>query len=249
MVHLGGPADYGEFGRRTLMAGTQTLLRGLSILELVGNGVSSVKGLTDRLQVPRSTITRMIHNLVTEGYLYHVPERGYFLGARLVELGNRAREQRPLAGIARPFLEALSEQVLDTIHLAVPTNDGAIIYLDKINGSRGFQMRSRVGLTMPMAFTGLGKAILMTMDESEWKDFYDFTSSQRHLKDGWPELKSYPEFFSDENNAVASISISSTLNFMPRQRINLLGPVIVRCAQRFLVNSVGVMKNEPLDRT
>ena len=159
MVHLGGPADYGEFGRRTFMAGTQTLLRGLSILELVGNGVSSVKGLTDRLQVPRSTITRMIHNLVTEGYLYHVPERGYFLGARLVELGNRAREQRPLAGIARSFLEALSEQVLDTIHLAVPTNDGAIIYLDKINGSRGFQMRSRVGLTMPMAFTGLGKAI------------------------------------------------------------------------------------------
>ena len=262
MAHLGGPADYGEFGRRTLMAGTQTLLRGLSILELVGNGVSSVKGLTDRLQVPRSTITRMIHNLVTEGYLYHVPERGYFLGARLVELGNRAREQRPLAGIARPFLEALSEQVLDTIHLAVPTNDGAIIYLDKINGSRGFQMRSRVGLTMPMAFTGLGKAILMTMDESEWKDFYDFTSSQRHLKDGWPKLKSYPEFFSDlslskergysfddeeneigircvaapvfadENNAVASISISSTLNFMPRQRINLLGPVIVRCAQK-----------------
>ena len=202
----------------------------------------------------------MIHNLVTEGYLYHVPERGYFLGARLVELGNRAREQRPLAGIARPFLEALSEQVLDTIHLAVPTNDGGIIYLDKINGSRGFQMRSRVGLTCPWLLPAC-KAILMTMDESEWKDFYDFTSSQRHLKDGWPDLKSYPEFFSDlslskergysfddeeneigircvaapvfadENNAVASFQFPA-LNFMPRQRINLLGPVIVRCAQK-----------------
>ena len=87
MAHSGGPAEASEFGKRTLMAGTQTLMRGLSILELIGNGMSSVKSLSDTLQVPRSTITRMIHNLVAEGYLYHIPEKGYFLGARLVHLG------------------------------------------------------------------------------------------------------------------------------------------------------------------
>ena len=262
MENTGEPANFGEFGKRTLMAGTQTLLRGLSILELIGEGQTSVKTLSETLQVPRSTVTRMIHNLVAEGYLYHIPEKGYFLGARLVNLGERAREQRPLAGIVRPFLEALAEQVRDTIHLGAPTDDGSIIYLDKINGSRGFQMRSRVGLTVPIASTGLGKAILMTMDEEEWDHYYDYAMSQKKFQNAGAELRSYPEFFSDlslskqrgftfddeENeigircvaapvfasgsSAVAAISISSTLNFMPRERINLLGPVIVRCAQK-----------------
>nr|WP_321454668.1 IclR family transcriptional regulator [uncultured Cohaesibacter sp.] len=262
MAHSGGPADNGEFGKRTLMAGTQTLLRGLSILELIGRGMSSVKALSETLQVPRSTVTRMIHNLVAEGYLYHIPEKGYFLGARLVDLGERAREQRPLAGIARPFLEALSAQVLDTIHLGALTDDGTVIYLDKINGSRGFQMRSRIGLTVPIAFTGLGKAILMTLSEAEWRTCYKMALHLTRDQNYGAALKSYEDFaadlhvckergftFDDEENeigircvaapvfaqddrAVAAISISSTLNFMPHERINLMGPVIVRCAQK-----------------
>nr|WP_321462131.1 IclR family transcriptional regulator [uncultured Cohaesibacter sp.] len=269
MVQSGGSAEFDAFGKRTLLAGTQTLLRGLTILELIGSGVANVKGLSDALKVPRSTITRMLHNLVTEGYLYHIPEKGYFLGPRLVNLGDRAREQRPLVGVARPFLEALSDQVLDTIHLGAPTNEGTMIYLDKINGSRGFQMRSRIGLTVPMAFTGLGKAVLMTMSESEWSNFYSFAANHPRLQNSGPDLKSYEQFcadlllsrergytFDDEENeigirciaapvyaegasayaegerAVAAISISSTLNFMPSERINLLGPVIMRCAQK-----------------
>ena len=262
MVHLGGPADQVEFGKRTLLAGTQTLLRGLSILELVGSGVSSAKQLSEALSVPRSTVARMIHNLVIEGYLYHIPDKGYFLGARLVELGDRAREQRPLAGLAKPFLQELSDEVHDTIHLGAPTEDGLILYLEKIDGGRGFRMRSRIGLTVPIAATGLGKAILMTMDPDLWKHFYDHALTLTKLQGFSPDLKSFDEFhsdlmlarsrgfaFDDEENetgircvaapvfdhsetAIAAISISSTLNFMPRERLNRLGPEIVKCANR-----------------
>ena len=148
-------------------AGTQTLMRGLAVVQAVADGARDLKELCARIGVARSTTHRLASCLVQERYLRVLPGVGYALGPKLIELGFQAREAFPLATLARPYLDGLAELTGDTIHLAVRDND-EVLYLEKIPGKKGLEMRSRVGHRMPLA-TGVGKALLLDADEPQWK--------------------------------------------------------------------------------
>ena len=100
-------------------------------------------------------------------YLRQV-QGGYLLGPKLIELGTIALEQMPLTAVARPHLEALAEHTHDTIHLGVRDGDD-VLYIDKIPGTRGLEMRSRVGHRMPLASTGIGKAMMLDLPPDAWQ--------------------------------------------------------------------------------
>ena len=142
-------------------AGTQTLLRGLAILEAAAAGVRDLRTFGAALGTTRSTTHRLVSSLVQARYLRQV-QGGYLLGPKLIELGTIALEQMPLTAVARPHLESLAEQTLDTIHLGVRDGDD-VLYIDKIPGTRGLEMRSRVGHRMPLASTGIGKAMMLDL--------------------------------------------------------------------------------------
>ena len=232
--------------------GTQTLLRGLELLECVADGVAEVKGIAARLGTQRSTTHRMLAALVAEGYLHHVPWRGYTLGPKLIRLGARAVEQRPVAGIARPHIEALSEATGHTVHLGVV--DGVeVFYLDKINGSRGLEMRSRIGQRMPLAFTGVGKALMLGIAPDRWQALYD-GGRPRVAEDAsplpWPDYEQRMheavargwvyDFQENEmgihcvgapvldiaGDVVAAVSIAGAVSHLPADRLAELGPVV-----------------------
>lgn len=234
--------------------GTQTLLRGLELLQCVGQGLTTTKELTDALDVPRSTVTRTLASLVSEGYLYQVPYRGYFLGARLIELGQLASEQVPLVDIARPYLESLAEITRDTVHFGI-CDGKEVVYLDKLSGMRGAEMRSRIGVRMPALVTGMGKAIVSKLDESQWPFFYSAVQEVQANDGERPSLRSYAEVAEDlrasgkrgwtydweENEygircvaapicapsgGMAAISVTSVISFMPEERMKALGPDI-----------------------
>ncbi|MGV7242186.1 IclR family transcriptional regulator, partial [Caballeronia sp. M23-90] len=76
-------------------------------------------------------------------------------------------EQMPLTAVARPHLQVLADYTHDTIHLGVRDGDD-VLYIDKIPGTRGLEMRSRVGHRMPMASTGIGKAMMLDLPPEKW---------------------------------------------------------------------------------
>ncbi|HYI73567.1 MAG TPA: IclR family transcriptional regulator [Skermanella sp.] len=241
-------------------SGTQTLLRGLALLECVADGVGDVKGIAARLGTPRSTTHRMLNSLVAERYLLHVPYKGYLLGPKLIQLGMKALEQRPLIALAHPHIEALAKQTGDTVHLGV-LEDGDVFYLDKIAGTRGLEMRSRVGRRMPLASTSLGKGLLVGLPRDQWRPYYDrATESAINFADRpplapWPEFErrmaSYVEqgwsFDLEENEigircvgapvrdvrdqVVAAVSVASAVPYMPDERMAELGPIVRATAE------------------
>ncbi|WP_442964388.1 helix-turn-helix domain-containing protein [Pseudomonas sp. KNUC1026] len=75
--------------------GTQTLLRGLAIIHAVAGGACDLKSVGERVGTTRSTTHRLVSALVDERYLRLLPQGGYRLGARLIELGFQAREEVP----------------------------------------------------------------------------------------------------------------------------------------------------------
>lgn len=167
-----GFSDDGSFkGGTSQQAGTQTLMRGLAVFEAVASGARDLKTIGLRLGTTRSTTHRLVSCLVAERYLRIAAGEGYLLGPKLVELGYHAREQMPLAALARPHLDQLAGFTGDTIHLAVRDAD-EVLYLDKIAGRQGLEMRSRVGQRMPLALTGVGKALLLDSSASEWQRLF-----------------------------------------------------------------------------
>ena len=82
-------------------AGTQTLLRGLAILEAAAAGVRDLRTFGAALGTTRSTTHRLVSSLVQARYLRQV-QGGYLLGPKLIELGTIALEQMPLTAVARP---------------------------------------------------------------------------------------------------------------------------------------------------
>ncbi|MGF7177252.1 IclR family transcriptional regulator [Azospirillum doebereinerae] len=231
--------------------GTQTLLRGLAAIECVATGTTEVKGIAARLNTPRSTVHRMLNSLVAEGYLHHVPYKGYLLGPKLIQLGMKALEQRPLVALARPHIEDLARRTGDTVHLGV-VDGGEVFYLDKIPGTRGLEMRSRVGLRMPLASTGIGKALMLGIPPSRWRELHAAASTpgDRPGPVPWPKYEKLMAGFlrrdwvldleeneigvrcvgapvrDISNQVVAAISVASAVPYMPDERMAELGPMV-----------------------
>jgi len=157
--------------------GTQSLSRAFATLNAVAAGKSDLASIGKETGTTRSTTHRLVAFLQREGFIRHVEGRGYLLGTRLIELGATALTQMPLTFVARPILEKLSDETSDTIHLSVRDGDH-VIYVDKIPGRRGLEMRSRVGLRKPIAVTGTGKAQMLDLGESEWARLYSLAQAE-----------------------------------------------------------------------
>jgi DNA-binding IclR family transcriptional regulator len=257
-------------------AGTQTLLRGLAILEAAAGGARDLRSIGAALGTTRSTTHRLVSSLVQARYLRQVGG-GYLLGPKLIELGTIALEQMPLTAVARPHLQVLAEHTHDTIHLGVRDGDD-VLYIDKIPGTRGLEMRSRVGHRMPLASTGIGKAMMLDLPPETWSKLLE--ASHRVLAkvsfkpDHQPDIDTFVQrmtrysqggftFDLEENEAsircvaapvrdasgaiVAALSVASTIPYMPSERMEELIPVVQREA-RAISQELGWRVPQPTTR-
>ena len=235
---------------------SQTVLRALTLLEAVAEGVHHLEDLSRTAGLTRSTAHRLLTTLTRAGYLRHEPRSGYTLGPRLIELGFKAHGQLHLPSLARPHLEWLSQVTQETAHLGVL--DGTdVVYIDKVPGTRGLQMASYIGARMPAQATALGKALISTLPEEKWPDHFI------------PGLKRTPHTIADpdrfreeiahvttcgyaldleENESgirciaapirdgsgwgVAAVSISSAVIYLSEERIAELIPLVLEAAHR-----------------
>jgi DNA-binding IclR family transcriptional regulator len=115
--------------------------------------------LVRRTGLPKSTVHRMLAELVEHRLLERDTTGRYRLGGQLFELGMRASVERRLLEVAVPFLQDLYERTHETVHLGL-LEGTEVVYVSKIGGHRQAQAPSRVGGRMPLHCTAIGKALL-----------------------------------------------------------------------------------------
>jgi DNA-binding IclR family transcriptional regulator len=238
--------------------GAQTLMRGVDLLDLVGrHGPLSLKAMTQRIGLTRSTTHRIASALVARGFLRIVPE-GYALGAKLLRLDSLARERHRLGSVARPYLEQLARQELDPVNLAI--RDGEVIrYLDQVRGTRRIQVRSVIGETRPLASTALGKALMLDESAAHWRAAFAALTparSQAELAAFLDRMATYKRLgaaFDIEENEdrvrcvaapirdasgaiVAALSLSSLPQYMDDERMSALVEPVWATARAISVN-------------
>ncbi|MDZ4094574.1 MAG: IclR family transcriptional regulator [Paracoccaceae bacterium] len=142
--------------------GDGTVGKALDVLDMVaqaGRPLRFTELLADAAY-PKATLYRLLQTLTHQGMLAYDPDRQcYFLGVRLVRLAHAAWAQSSLAPIARPWLDKLSSDTGETIHLA-QLDVGQVLYVDKRNAATPVEMFAQAGKVGPAYCTGVGKAML-----------------------------------------------------------------------------------------
>lgn len=231
---------------------SQTLLRGLGIVDAVASGVTLLPDISRTLSLSPSTTHRIASALVQAGYLRFEPRKGYSLGYRLLELGFLAYRQLDLPSRARPHLEALAAQTQDTVHLAILA-DEHVVYLDKLDGRRAVQISSSIGGHKRVLTTGVGKALLLDVPAEEWLRYYRQSHLPAAREQDWLKLmEAYAaggyafDLGEDEpsircvaapirdagQRIVAAISVSSAQQYMDDARMQELIAVVQDYAGR-----------------
>lgn len=136
--------------------------RALDILELfLDRPTLSAPEITERLQLPRTTVHELVTTLAERAYLIPVPGQPtrYRLGMRLFQLGSVFADRLDLAHEAREAAQRVAAECDETVHVAVL--DGTdVVYIAKADSTHPVRMVSAVGRRLPAHCTGVGKMLL-----------------------------------------------------------------------------------------
>jgi DNA-binding IclR family transcriptional regulator len=123
------------------------------------SGARGVTAISRALGMPKSSTHRLLSALSRRALLEKDDRGRYRPGVGLVALGLGALDREPVVAAARPVLEAEADALDETVFLVV-ARAGRIIVLDKAEGSGFLRAAPRIGATVPVHATAVGKLYL-----------------------------------------------------------------------------------------
>lgn len=119
-----------------------------------------LREITEELGLNKSTVHGIINTLKANGLIDQDEDTlKYRLGTYLMKLGDLVSQSLDIVQIARPYLEEISDQVHETVHLA--TLEGAeVVYIDKMESTQSMRIATTRGARRPAYCTGVGKTLL-----------------------------------------------------------------------------------------
>jgi DNA-binding IclR family transcriptional regulator len=124
------------------------------------------------LGVASSTAHRLLAMLQYRGLIRQDPAtRAYHTGPVLDELAFGVMQRLDVRAAARPVLEHLSKQVLETVHLGL-LEGTEVRFIDAIESPRALRVGSRLGRMLPAHCTSTGKALLALLPDAEIRSRY-----------------------------------------------------------------------------
>lgn len=112
------------------------------------------------LEMPKSTVFRLLSQLTDSGYLERVG-RKYRLSLSVFELGNQHAHcgSGSLRDLAAPHLAGLFQHTGLSVHLGVQSGSEVVV-VDRIRSPRSPMLRVDMGQRLPVLSTALGKAMI-----------------------------------------------------------------------------------------
>ncbi len=151
----------------------QSVQRGLQILKLFtsSNPVWSITDIAKTLELSKSTVSRIISDLIEEGYIEKTRNK-YRLGFSLLCLSGVITSHLEIHKESRDTLKELVHKVGETAHIAI-LEDLEITYLHKVECKNPVKLLTNIGKKNPPTSTGSGKILLAYQPETVLQDLID----------------------------------------------------------------------------
>ncbi|RCG32536.1 IclR family transcriptional regulator [Sphaerisporangium album] len=230
--------------------------KALAVLEAIAehHRVTDIAAATG---VSKSTVHRILQSLVEWGFARADGSGGYEPGPRILTLAGKVMSRFDPSRQASAALRALHERTGYTTHFGIRGGDEAV-YVEKLEGRRPYQMPSRVGMSLRLHSTAIGKAVLAELDDDEVRAIAARTGLARltgatltdvgellaHLgkvrelgyamddEENEPGIRCVgAAVFDHTGRVLGGISISTLAMDMEREALEELAPVVVAAAR------------------
>ena len=153
--------------------GVQSIERAFAILRTLAVGPSGVTELANRVDLPKSTVARLLNALETERAIEQDQVGGeYRLGPAIEEIAGGSSQGRSLIAAAQPFLVDLSERTDEASGLDI-IEGRQVQFIDMVESGQDVQIRNWTGESGPAHALSAGIAILAHMSESDLRSYID----------------------------------------------------------------------------
>lgn len=150
------------------------LARGLTLLQCFSraNPAHHAGDLARALDLPRSTVFRLLHTLESMGFLLRDGGANlYRLGPAVLGLGFEYLAALELPEIAQPVLQGLRDATGASVHLAI-RDQGDIVYLSRLAGRSTLASNIRVGSRLAAHASSMGRVLLSDLGDDELDEIY-----------------------------------------------------------------------------
>jgi IclR family transcriptional regulator, acetate operon repressor len=151
--------------------GTQTLIRGLRVLEAMAGSDQpvGVGELSRQVDLAKSTVQRLLRTLQQEGWAEtsKEPITRWQLSPRLLALARRSAPSRTLREVALPHLTALGERSGETIHFSVPDGDARLVLIERVDSVHPVRTFNPIGASTAYHTSASGKAFMAALPDQE----------------------------------------------------------------------------------
>ncbi|PLR83259.1 IclR family transcriptional regulator [Bacillus canaveralius] len=125
-----------------------------------------ISDLSTALGLNKSTVSRTMATLASEGFVYKDPEtKKYRLGLSILSLSGIVNSNMDVYRESQPILNKLVESIGETAHISVMDNL-EVIYLQKVECNHPVRFLTHVGRRNPLYCTSSGKVLLAYSNEN-----------------------------------------------------------------------------------
>ena len=150
----------------TARDGLQVVERSATVLRAVAGhgGGPRLADLAEVVDLPKTTIHRVVNALAAEGLLRIDDGGRIWLGPLLLSLSRAATGD--LAAQVRPAVLALHRELDETVDVSV-VDGGVVRFIDQVQSTQPLRAVSAVGASFPLHATANGKAVLAALPPGE----------------------------------------------------------------------------------
>jgi DNA-binding IclR family transcriptional regulator len=151
---------------------------------LSSDGPTQLGVLASEVQLPKSSIHRMLAELVELGLARRGEEGDYQPGYRLIQWGHAADRALGIRAAAEPLMRELSVTVRESLHLYVPDGTRRVCAA-AVDGPHTLRPVIQLGQVMPLGRGAAGKVLLAYADQSVRDEAWNMTDDR--ARSPWPD--------------------------------------------------------------
>ncbi len=162
--------------------GPRSPLRTVQVLQELAVSAAGVPlaGLAERLQLPKTSLFRLLRSLESGGYVTSV-NGVHQIGPEALKLGMAIMQNREFPNSARTAIEWLAEKSSETIILGtLDETETNVVYTDVIDATNPLRFIIKMGTIKPLYTSASGLAILAYMNPAELQRYLAEVKFVRH---------------------------------------------------------------------
>lgn len=151
---------------------------------------ATASSLSTRLDIPAPTIYRWLDALCEERFIAAHASGHYIPGERFRNLILNSLQHEPNVTVRRSLLRNLSENLRETVSLAVP-HGTKLVYFDRLESHWPFQVNLRVGDELPLHCCASGKLYLSTLSVDQAMGVFERIASKASARNTITDARTF----------------------------------------------------------